>query len=357
TCGSVKMPANSPQPDPSSLNKKVTMTKQSSPKGDRKYLHQMPRSPGTSLHSTCPLCLRTFGNMLYLNPCLHSFCFSCTQGLLETQAECPHCKQPFNSIFHPVKKKECPADLLSKRNIKEESCSAPSNKKYVREEHMSLSSRKHKENGPFSVFKHHSEDDITLSYEDLTLSKPNLKRPCKHSSFKSPSKDSPLLSGFAKSEARHECYHMQILEKKPCSDQISFKSISQEAAFMPAPELTKSNFKRPCKPSSFISTSKPNTHLSGPSKPEAHQECHHLHVSEKKPNSDQFSSKSTQDTAAFESLPDLSKFVDDETDMLRYRALSANLSKPNLLEAILFLLLSGAVVFVCIYIYLQVVVL
>ncbi|XP_042310167.1 uncharacterized protein LOC121923639 [Sceloporus undulatus] len=351
------MPGNSPQPDPSSLNKKVTMTKGSSPKGDGRSLHQMPRAPGTPLHSMCPLCLRTFGNMLYLNPCLHSFCFSCTQSLLETQAECPDCKQPFSSIFHPVKKKECPAEPLSKRNIKDESSSAPSNKKYVREEHMSLSSRKHKESGPFSVFKPHSEDDITLSYEDRTRSRPNLKRPCKHSSFKSPSKDSPLLSGSAKSEARHECYHMQMLGKKPCSDQISFKSMSQESVFTSDPELTKSNFKRPCKPSFFMSTSKTNAPLSGSSEPETLQECHHLHVLGKKSNSDQFSPNSMQDDIAFESIPDLSKFVDDEIDMLRYRALSANLSKPNLLEAILFLLLSGAVVFVCVYIYLQVVVL
>ncbi|KAJ8382994.1 hypothetical protein SKAU_G00037720 [Synaphobranchus kaupii] len=53
--------------------------------------------------SKCPICLDRFNNMAYLDRCLHKFCFRCIHEWSKNKAECPLCKQPFNSIFHTVK--------------------------------------------------------------------------------------------------------------------------------------------------------------------------------------------------------------------------------------------------------------
>ncbi|XP_041042303.1 E3 ubiquitin-protein ligase Topors-like [Carcharodon carcharias] len=51
----------------------------------------------------CPICLDRFDNMSYIDRCFHKFCFRCIQEWSRNKAECPLCKQPFNSIFHSVR--------------------------------------------------------------------------------------------------------------------------------------------------------------------------------------------------------------------------------------------------------------
>ncbi|XP_032062226.1 E3 ubiquitin-protein ligase Topors [Aythya fuligula] len=61
----------------------------------------MPAS--ASPDAKCPICLDKFDNVAYLDRCLHRFCFHCVQEWSKSKAECPLCKQPFNSIFHTVR--------------------------------------------------------------------------------------------------------------------------------------------------------------------------------------------------------------------------------------------------------------
>ncbi|XP_051993243.1 topoisomerase I binding, arginine/serine-rich a [Xyrauchen texanus] len=56
-----------------------------------------------SPESKCPICLDHFKNISYLDVCLHKFCFSCIHEWSKNKAECPLCKQPFNSIYHTIK--------------------------------------------------------------------------------------------------------------------------------------------------------------------------------------------------------------------------------------------------------------
>ncbi|KAJ8403692.1 hypothetical protein AAFF_G00350180 [Aldrovandia affinis] len=60
-------------------------------------------SADASPDSKCPICLDRFNNMAYLDRCLHKFCFRCIHEWSKNKAECPLCKQPFNSIFHTIK--------------------------------------------------------------------------------------------------------------------------------------------------------------------------------------------------------------------------------------------------------------
>lgn len=53
--------------------------------------------------SKCPICLDCFNNRSYLDLCLHKFCFRCIHEWSKNKAECPLCKQPFNSIYHSIK--------------------------------------------------------------------------------------------------------------------------------------------------------------------------------------------------------------------------------------------------------------
>uniref|UniRef100_A0A3P8T8Z5 E3 ubiquitin-protein ligase Topors n=1 Tax=Amphiprion percula TaxID=161767 RepID=A0A3P8T8Z5_AMPPE len=57
-------------------------------------------SAEVSPDSKCPICLDIFNNMSYLDLCLHKFCFRCIHEWSKNKAECPLCKQPFNSIYH-----------------------------------------------------------------------------------------------------------------------------------------------------------------------------------------------------------------------------------------------------------------
>ncbi|XP_035280505.1 E3 ubiquitin-protein ligase Topors-like [Anguilla anguilla] len=60
-------------------------------------------SAEASPDSKCPICLDRFNNMASLDRCLHKFCFRCIHEWSKNKAECPLCKQPFNSIFHTIK--------------------------------------------------------------------------------------------------------------------------------------------------------------------------------------------------------------------------------------------------------------
>uniref|UniRef100_A0A8C2XR77 E3 ubiquitin-protein ligase Topors n=1 Tax=Cyclopterus lumpus TaxID=8103 RepID=A0A8C2XR77_CYCLU len=56
--------------------------------------------------SKCPICLDTFHNISYLDVCLHKFCFRCIHEWSKNKAECPLCKQSFNSIYHTIKSEQ-----------------------------------------------------------------------------------------------------------------------------------------------------------------------------------------------------------------------------------------------------------
>ncbi|KAJ8281061.1 hypothetical protein GJAV_G00063060 [Gymnothorax javanicus] len=60
-------------------------------------------SAEASPDSKCPICLDRFNNVAYLDRCLHKFCFQCIHEWSKNKAECPLCKQGFNSIFHTIK--------------------------------------------------------------------------------------------------------------------------------------------------------------------------------------------------------------------------------------------------------------
>lgn len=74
---------------------------QSQKSGRRKKCEAM--SAEASPDSKCPICLDIFHNISYVNRCLHKFCFRCILEWSKNKAECPLCKQPFNSIYHSIK--------------------------------------------------------------------------------------------------------------------------------------------------------------------------------------------------------------------------------------------------------------
>ncbi|XP_062984529.1 E3 ubiquitin-protein ligase Topors-like [Elgaria multicarinata webbii] len=53
--------------------------------------------------SRCPICLERIRNVAFLNPCFHRFCFACILEWSDRKAECPLCKQCFNSFFHTIR--------------------------------------------------------------------------------------------------------------------------------------------------------------------------------------------------------------------------------------------------------------
>lgn len=63
-------------------------------------------SAEVSPDSKCPICLDHFNNISYLDLCLHKFCFRCIHEWSKNKAECPLCKQPFNSIYHSIKSEQ-----------------------------------------------------------------------------------------------------------------------------------------------------------------------------------------------------------------------------------------------------------
>lgn len=77
---------------------------QSQKRGRRKTSEAM--SAEVSPDSKCPICLDMFNNISYLDLCLHKFCFRCIHEWSKNKAECPLCKQPFNSIYHSIKSEQ-----------------------------------------------------------------------------------------------------------------------------------------------------------------------------------------------------------------------------------------------------------
>lgn len=81
--------------------KEFTMDNFSPKAGTSKLQQTVPAD--ASPDSKCPICLDRFDNVSYLDRCLHKFCFRCVQEWSKNKAECPLCKQPFDSIFHSVR--------------------------------------------------------------------------------------------------------------------------------------------------------------------------------------------------------------------------------------------------------------
>lgn len=77
---------------------------QSQKKSRRKISEAM--SADVSPDSKCPICLDIFNNISYLDICLHKFCFRCIHEWSKNKAECPLCKQSFNSIYHSIKSEQ-----------------------------------------------------------------------------------------------------------------------------------------------------------------------------------------------------------------------------------------------------------
>lgn len=80
----------------------IKMASQQSQKRNRKKVSEA-MSAELSPDSKCPICLDVFNNISYLDICLHKFCFRCIHEWSKNKAECPLCKQPFNSIYHSIK--------------------------------------------------------------------------------------------------------------------------------------------------------------------------------------------------------------------------------------------------------------
>lgn len=299
-----------------SLEEEVAGSKKPSPKGRIQDLSQMTQPLHESLQSLCPLCSGSFDNMLYLSPCLHSFCFLCTQDLLETKAECPLCKQPFGSVFHPVKVKWQPKQLppLSpRRNYKG---SSPAKK------HSSLSPKKHKEVFQVLPAKKHPKELYT-SLHDRNHSEVPITLACKN---KSPPEwlSHPLSSPDQKK--------LRLSKREISTGNYSHKLYSVRSSEEYASSRRVPNHQDP-------------------------QKCPHWSVFGKKPNSDEASSGSMQNETAQSTTAGMPKLGDSDPDSLYYRSTSAKLSRPNFLEGTLMVFSSGILLFVCLYTYLSLILL
>ncbi|XP_077460428.1 topoisomerase I binding, arginine/serine-rich a [Stigmatopora argus] len=83
----------------------IKLALQQNQKRDRRKTPEA-KSADVSPDSKCPICLDVFNNIAYLDICLHKFCFRCIQEWSKNKAECPLCKQPFNSIYHSIKSEQ-----------------------------------------------------------------------------------------------------------------------------------------------------------------------------------------------------------------------------------------------------------
>lgn len=83
----------------------VKLALQLSQKNGRKRSSET-KSAEVSPDSKCPICLDTFSNISRLDRCLHRFCFRCILEWSKNKAECPLCKQQFNSIYHSIKSEQ-----------------------------------------------------------------------------------------------------------------------------------------------------------------------------------------------------------------------------------------------------------
>ncbi|XP_057699639.1 topoisomerase I binding, arginine/serine-rich a [Corythoichthys intestinalis] len=83
----------------------IKLALQQNQKRDRRKTPEA-KSADVSPDSKCPICLDAFNNISYLDICLHKFCFRCIHEWSKNKAECPLCKQPFNSIYHSIKSEQ-----------------------------------------------------------------------------------------------------------------------------------------------------------------------------------------------------------------------------------------------------------
>uniref|UniRef100_A0A3Q2XQX6 E3 ubiquitin-protein ligase Topors n=1 Tax=Hippocampus comes TaxID=109280 RepID=A0A3Q2XQX6_HIPCM len=83
----------------------IKLALQQNQKRDRRKTSEA-KSAEVSPDSKCPICLDVFNNIAYLDICLHKFCFRCIHEWSKNKAECPLCKQPFNSIYHSIKSEQ-----------------------------------------------------------------------------------------------------------------------------------------------------------------------------------------------------------------------------------------------------------
>ncbi|XP_061626725.1 topoisomerase I binding, arginine/serine-rich a [Phyllopteryx taeniolatus] len=83
----------------------IKLALQQNQKRDRRKSPEA-KSAEVSPDSKCPICLDVFNNIAYLDICLHKFCFRCIHEWSKNKAECPLCKQPFNSIYHSIKSEQ-----------------------------------------------------------------------------------------------------------------------------------------------------------------------------------------------------------------------------------------------------------
>nr|XP_013798870.1 PREDICTED: E3 ubiquitin-protein ligase Topors-like [Apteryx mantelli mantelli] len=60
------------------------------------------RRPCPASDMTCPICLDTWDDLAYVNPCFHQFCFSCVPQWTKSKPECPLCKRAIESVLHLV---------------------------------------------------------------------------------------------------------------------------------------------------------------------------------------------------------------------------------------------------------------
>ncbi|KAK1175791.1 hypothetical protein AOXY_G493 [Acipenser oxyrinchus oxyrinchus] len=80
---------------------KLRMHIQNVPKGGSSKILQTV-SAEASPDSKCPICLDRFNKVAYLDHCLHKFCYECIHEWSKNKAECPLCKQPFDSIYRTI---------------------------------------------------------------------------------------------------------------------------------------------------------------------------------------------------------------------------------------------------------------
>lgn len=298
-----------------SLNEERTISTKPSHTAGIRDLHRPANSPHEPLNSTCPACLGTFHNMLFLNPCLHSLCFSCTQELLETEAHCPCCKQRFSSVFHPVQAKRHPPNPLPpfpSTTLSTED-PPPCTKQHPRKGCISFLSRKHKEKHASSPPSKHARERQTLS-SSKSHSEDCHSLPCKD--YNPPTPNPKRL-------------HCLSRVSEPVGTACSQNS------------------------SSLTSPSEDNPPVDKVTKQQACNECRYCSCFRKKSNLDKASPGSNQDKSATDFTRVSPDSGDDAPGNLSNTKTSANLCGPTIIEGIIMLFSSSVLLFICLYTYLS----
>uniref|UniRef100_A0A803JC67 RING-type E3 ubiquitin transferase n=1 Tax=Xenopus tropicalis TaxID=8364 RepID=A0A803JC67_XENTR len=64
----------------------------------RKHHQMFPEEQKEALDSECPICLETFDDVSYIEPCKHKFCFLCIETWIQVNGSCPMCRQHIRNI-------------------------------------------------------------------------------------------------------------------------------------------------------------------------------------------------------------------------------------------------------------------